>query len=229
MAALEGPNLSINYGWALGEDGWNTGMDQNLKLIDALLQLSVIDKDLATPPGSPTDGDRYIIPAGASGAWSGHTNHIAVRVVGTWEFHVPVEGFIAWVQDEDKQYTFNGTTWVTSVDSAQPYDIHCTFNGSPDNSLVLIRAIIPRTTVFPSGLTGSYAKSEVAATATATFPILKNGASIGSINWGAGATLATFTFSSPQTFSAGDVLKVVAPSTMDVTLADLGITLVGTR
>ena len=41
MAALQGPNLGVNYGWATRESGWNTGMDANLKLLDAVLQLSV--------------------------------------------------------------------------------------------------------------------------------------------------------------------------------------------
>jgi len=229
MTALVAPNHGVYYGWALGEDGWNTGMDANLKLLDALLQLSVKDKDLATPPGSPANGDRYIVPAGASGSWSGQTNKIAVRIEGTWEFYTPTEGWSAWIQDENLHYTFDGAAWVTSVDATQPYDVHATFNGVPDSSLVLARVPIPRTTVFPAGLTGSYAKSEVAATATATFSILKNGANIGSIVWGAAATVATFTFSTQQTFAAGDVLKIVAPAVVDTTLADLGITLVGSR
>ena len=25
------PNLGLNYGWTLGESGWDTGMDANLK------------------------------------------------------------------------------------------------------------------------------------------------------------------------------------------------------
>jgi len=229
MTALVGPNLGVNYGWALGEDGWKPGMDLNLKLLDAMLQLAVKDKDLGTPPGSPAEGDRYIIPAGATGAWAGQTNKVAVRIEGTWEFYSPTEGWFAWVQDENLFYTFDGAAWVTSINSAQPYDVHITFNGVPDSSLVLARVPVPRTTVFPAGLTGSYAKSEVAATASTTFAILKNGASIGSIVWGAGATVATFTFTTEQTFAAGDLLKVVAPAVIDVSLADIGITLVGTR
>ena len=37
MAAMQGPNLGVNYGWAARESGWNTGMDANLKLLDAVL------------------------------------------------------------------------------------------------------------------------------------------------------------------------------------------------
>jgi hypothetical protein len=228
MPASQDPNFGLNYGWALGEDGWNTGMDANLKKLGALLHLSVLDKDLGTPPGSPAEGDRYIVPSDATGAWSGQTNKIAVRIDGTWEFYTPSEGWNAWVADEDTQYTFNGLTWTTLV-ASQPYDIHATFNGRPDSGITLVRVIVPRTTTFPAGLTGSYAKSEIAATAASSFPLTKNGASIGSVDWGVGATSATFTFASQQVFAAGDILELTAPAVVDVTLADLGFTLVGWR
>ncbi len=39
--------------------------NEALKLLDGLVQLSVLDRDLTTPPDSPTDGDRYIVGAGA--------------------------------------------------------------------------------------------------------------------------------------------------------------------
>ena len=33
--------------------------NEALRTLDALVQLMVLDKDLASPPGSPADGDRY--------------------------------------------------------------------------------------------------------------------------------------------------------------------------
>ena len=47
------PNLGLNYGWTLGESGWDTGMDANLKRLGAVVGLSVKDRDLTTPPASP--------------------------------------------------------------------------------------------------------------------------------------------------------------------------------
>ena len=38
---------------------------------------SVKDRDLTAPPGSPSEGDRYIVATGGSGAWSGHDLEIA--------------------------------------------------------------------------------------------------------------------------------------------------------
>ena len=73
------PNLGLNYGWTLGESGWDTGMDANLKRLGAVVSLSVKDRDLTTPPASPVDGDRYIIPAAANDArrWAGTARHRA--------------------------------------------------------------------------------------------------------------------------------------------------------
>ena len=46
--------------------------NEALRLLDGLVQLSVLDRDLTAPPGSPADGDRYIGGLGAATAtWAG--------------------------------------------------------------------------------------------------------------------------------------------------------------
>jgi len=51
--------------------------NEAISALDALVQLAVKDRGLAAPPGSPAAGDRYIVAAGASGAWAGHESEIA--------------------------------------------------------------------------------------------------------------------------------------------------------
>lgn len=114
--------------------------------------------------------------------------------------------------------------WVS-----QPYDMAMFAPGVLANSQKLTRVNMARAVTFPSGLTGSYATAGVAATASTTFTITRNGTSIGSINFAASATTGTFTFSSAVTTAAGDIIQVTGPSTADATLADVSITLVGTR
>jgi hypothetical protein len=79
-------------------------------------QLPIKDKDLSSPPGSPSKGDRYIVASSGSGAWSGQTNNIALCTVGgvtpSWEFIIKVEGTICWVEDENVFYKFNGSIWT---------------------------------------------------------------------------------------------------------------------
>ena len=35
--------------------------NEALRLLDGLVQLAVLDRDLTAPPGAPADGDRYIV------------------------------------------------------------------------------------------------------------------------------------------------------------------------
>jgi len=119
MAELTGPNLGITYNYDQGTF-FKTQMDANLKLIDMVNQLGVIDKDLGAQPGGPANGDRYILPAGVTGAaWAGHDVEVAVFIEGVWEFHVPQLGWDAFVQDEGFKYFFNGAVWIPQVAQVQ--------------------------------------------------------------------------------------------------------------
>jgi hypothetical protein len=111
MAALIGPNLGVNYGWTARESGWNAGMDSNLKLLDAVLQLSVKSRTSATSPATPTNGDRYIVGASPSGAWAGKAGQIAVRSEGVWEFYPPKIGWTCFIEDEGVLSAYKATGW----------------------------------------------------------------------------------------------------------------------
>jgi hypothetical protein len=85
--------------------------NEALRALDAVVQLGVLDRDLAAPPASPADGDRYIVAAGASGAWAGHSGKIAAWQDGAWMLHAPIEGWLAWVGDETKLVVYDGAAW----------------------------------------------------------------------------------------------------------------------
>jgi hypothetical protein len=63
--------------------------------LDAVVQLAVIDTALTAPPGSPVEGDRYIVADGATGAWAGHDGEIAAFVDGAWLLFAAKPGWIA--------------------------------------------------------------------------------------------------------------------------------------
>jgi hypothetical protein len=119
MAATTGPRNGIKYAWALGETGWNTDMDANLKLLDRVgPHLSIKDRDLATPPGSPANGDTYIVAASPTGDWSGHAGEIAYySTEGTpgWVFYTPRNGYLAVIEDEAKLSAFLSGAWSAGV------------------------------------------------------------------------------------------------------------------
>lgn len=63
------------------------GLNLALNHIDALLQSTVIEIGIDTPPGSPADGDTYIVGAG-TGAWTGEDGNLAryVEEGDFWQF-----------------------------------------------------------------------------------------------------------------------------------------------
>jgi Protein of unknown function (DUF2793) len=92
--------------------------NEAIRALDAVVQLAVLDRNLATPPVSPVAGARYLVAAAATGAWSGHTGKIAAFQDGTWAIYPPVEGWLAWINDEDILVTWTGTGWVNAISAA---------------------------------------------------------------------------------------------------------------
>lgn len=86
--------------------------NEALRLLDGIVQLSVLDRDLTDPPGSPAEGDRYIPASGAAGAWAGWDGSIAYWVDGAWMRLLPAPGWLAWVVDEAQAVIWTGSAWV---------------------------------------------------------------------------------------------------------------------
>lgn len=85
--------------------------NEALGRLDVAVQLAVIARDVTTPPASPAQGDRYLVPAGASGEWAGHAGELCVYDLNTWDFQAPVAGWTARVLSEDALIRFDGTVW----------------------------------------------------------------------------------------------------------------------
>lgn len=89
-------------------------VNESLMRLDALVQLSVVSATIAAQPGSPADGDLYILPAGKTGAaWGAMTNlALAYWRDGAWEQVTPNEGFLAYVKDVDQILAYSGSAWL---------------------------------------------------------------------------------------------------------------------
>lgn len=108
----------------------------NITHNEAILALQVLatgvdDYDINAPPGSPADGDAYIIGSAPTGAWAGRPHSIAYYMAG-WRFipgnddddapitmGVAQEGLKVFVRDENQSRVWAGTgtspggyTWV---------------------------------------------------------------------------------------------------------------------
>ena len=86
--------------------------NEALRLLDGLVQLSVLDRDLAAPPASPADGDRYIVASDATGDWAGWDLNVALWTDGAWLRLPPRTGWRAWVEDEGVLLVYDGSGWV---------------------------------------------------------------------------------------------------------------------
>lgn len=90
-------------------------VNEALRRLDALVQVSVIDRDLTTPPGSPADGDTYIPAATATGDWTGAENKVVYwdAQPAEWKIVTPFSGWRAYIQDETVWIYWDGATWQT--------------------------------------------------------------------------------------------------------------------
>ncbi len=104
------PNLGLPYIMA-AQSQKHVTHNEAIRALDAIVQLAVLDRDLTAPPGSPADGARYIVGGSPTGAWSGYAGSVAAYQDGTWMFYAPVEGWIAWIGDEDAAVVWDGAGW----------------------------------------------------------------------------------------------------------------------
>jgi hypothetical protein len=86
--------------------------NETLRLLDGLVHLAVRDRDLTAPPGSPADGDRYIVASGAAGGWVGWDTNVALWADGAWLRLPPRTGWQAWVEDEGVLLVYDGSDWI---------------------------------------------------------------------------------------------------------------------
>lgn len=223
MASRTLPGLGLNGFWNLGEDGWNTGADQNWLKLSTLSQLTVIDL-VTSLPGSPTNGMVYIITTGVN------ANSVAVRDNGAWTYFAPSEGWRAWSQDDDTTYVFDGSAWV---DMALKSSVISLFSaGVMDDAERLTVYLVTAAMTIPAGAVGSLAHSEVTATGASSLPLSKVSGgvttSIGTVDFSAGVAAGVVVIASDVTLAVGDRLIISAPATADATLADVSISIKGT-
>jgi len=84
----------------------------------SFFQPAVEDKDLTSPPAY-SKGKRYIVGAGATGAWNLKDNYIVDDNGAGWDFITPKEGMIVYIKDEDKFYKYiSSWTELSPVETA---------------------------------------------------------------------------------------------------------------
>lgn len=96
--------------------------NEAIEALDVLVQPVVESRVLATPPVTPLAGEAWIVPAGATGAWSGHGGEIAAFQSGAWSFHDPAPGWQVYDRSDQTQLVFDAGAWtpLASLGAALP-------------------------------------------------------------------------------------------------------------
>lgn len=82
-----------------------------VRAIEMLAAQVVKAKGTTTPPGSPSDGDAYIVGSSATGAWSGWDARVAFRIGGAWSSIVPKTGMLFRSEADGKWWQYTGSAW----------------------------------------------------------------------------------------------------------------------
>lgn len=163
MPSSKEPNLGLNYGWTLGENGWNLQMDENLLALGMLAQLDVLSRSVLDPSGlTPAEGDRYIVPKGAIGVWQGQDGKVVRWRNGSWDAFPPSEGWRTVVRDEGilTSTPVESSVWTSVSAPAVAYRSIAEFGGifvigssgasvqvSSDNGTTWTQVAIPATPI----------------------------------------------------------------------------------
>jgi hypothetical protein len=105
------PNLVLPY-LAANQSQKHVTVNEALRRLDALVQVTVQSAALATPPVSPVEGQRWILPASPTGAWTGHAGQIAAWQDGAWAFYAPLDGWTAIDINTDTLLLYNAGTGI---------------------------------------------------------------------------------------------------------------------
>lgn len=116
------PGISLTAFWNEGDDTWKAGMDENLRKLSVFVQLRVLSRVVF--PGfedsnsaGVANGDIYLVPNSDSNSQQNSNSTplqdwIAVHDNGSWVYYQPLEGFRAYVIDEDLFYVYKNGDWV---------------------------------------------------------------------------------------------------------------------
>jgi hypothetical protein len=207
------PGLGLRGFYTIGSDGWETTVSEDLLKISVTAQITVISRTTVLP-GSPTDGDMYIVIVGAAL----NEEELAVRENGAWVYYVADPGWTAWVIDDAEFVSFDGTNWVAGGGASlpRPYDLGLFAAGVLTNDETVFKLVVGRVFKMLADFTDSTANLLVAPSGgSVIFSLKKGGVEFGTITFLDAATAGTYAATTggvDTAFALADVITVVAPA-----------------
>jgi hypothetical protein len=94
--------------------------NEALTLLDLLVQPVVEAGPQSVPPSAPVAGQGWIVGAGASGAWAGEDDAVALWTAGGWRFVTPRPGMRTLRLSDGAWLRFDGMAWAEPDAVATP-------------------------------------------------------------------------------------------------------------
>lgn len=107
-------NLALPYLGA-SQSQKHVTVNEGLRFLDVLVQIAVKSAALSAPPGTPADGQRWIIGPSPTGLWVGRATQIAAWQDGAWVFYAPKDGWLAWNEATLTSLIFSAGSWVSLI------------------------------------------------------------------------------------------------------------------
>lgn len=82
-------------------------VNEGLRMLDALVHISVASRTALAPPVEPAPGIRYIVPADAGG-WNAPAHSLMAFQDGAWRAFAPHKGWTAFIEDEQALTVYQG-------------------------------------------------------------------------------------------------------------------------
>lgn len=112
-------------------------VNEALRLLDGLIQLSVLSIGDTVPPVTPVEGDRYLIGAGAAGVWAGWDGTIGYFADGAWIQLVPAAGWRLFDEITGDLLLFDGIAWATVMQRSATTMLASGQNGASTSMMVV--------------------------------------------------------------------------------------------
>lgn len=112
-------------------------MNESLRRLDALVQISVISMTETAPPEMPEEGDRYIVAEGGTAAWERADGHLAAYQDGAWEIYEPQTGWLVWDEAQTALAIYDGTDWSALGPSSELDTLGINATADSYNRLIL--------------------------------------------------------------------------------------------
>ena len=160
------PRLSLPN-MASGEASGYVTFNELARILDALVQPVVQEEATNTPPGTPNEGDMYIVGSSPTDDFVGHAGELAVYYNSTWEFFTVFDGMQYYIDDINQfRYPSWLPTWVeidltgesgeVPLTQAQAFTGNVKLIGALTSDVSIVWPDEVRTTWIYNGTTGDY-------------------------------------------------------------------------